>query len=56
MQDLRLTMRGVHETRVSGSEVSGEFVQRVVANQDVVRYVEDTVVGVELFDGGAATA
>ena len=55
MQGLRLTVRGVHEMRVGSSEVPGEFVQRIVANQDVVRYVKDTVVGVELFDGGAPT-
>ena len=56
MQDLRLTVRGVHKMRVSSSEVPGEFVQRVVANQDVVRYVKRTVVGVELFDGGPSAS
>jgi len=42
--------------RVGSSEVPGEFVQRTVANQDVIRYVKHTVVGVELFDGGPSAS
>jgi hypothetical protein len=53
MQRLRRTVRRVHKVRVRRTQITGEFIQRVMADENAGRRVQDTVIGVEFLDGRA---
>jgi hypothetical protein len=53
MQRLRRTMRRVREVRVRRSQITGEFIHRVVADENAGRHVQDAAIGVEFLDRGS---
>jgi hypothetical protein len=50
MQRLRRTVRRVREVRVGRTQITREFVQRVMANENAGLHVQDTVIGIEFLD------
>src|ERR1700746_3388803 len=54
MQRLRRIVRRVHEVRVRRAQITGELIQRVIADENAGRHVQDTVIGVEFLDRRAA--
>jgi len=50
MQRLRRTVRCIREVRMRRTQITCEFVQRVMADEDAGLYVQDTVIGVEFLD------
>ena len=53
MERLRLAKWRVCEVRVGRAQVFCELVQRVASDEDADWDIEDTVLGVEVLDGGA---
>src|SRR5277367_1461183 len=49
-------MRRINVMRMRRSEIAGEFVQRVVTDEDAGRHVQDTVFGVELPNRGPSAS
>src|SRR5258705_10299581 len=50
MQRLRRPMRRVREVRVRRSQITSEFVERVMADENTGRCVQNAVIGVESLD------
>ena len=56
MQRLRRTERRVREVRMRRTQITCEFVQRVMADEDAGLHVQDTVIGVEFLDRRATAS